>query len=243
MLIERICLTCNISFQIENNRIKHGRGKFCSVECKNKGTPKRSTVKLECAVCKKIFERSKSQIRSKHHFCSRGCAYKGRSIGFVKRTITKQYNIKVKKKKKCLICDTFFIPKKKTQKYCSRKCFEIAHRENMRGSKNPSYIDGRRKERRCYRGANWKWIRLRVFKRDNWICQLCGKICNDRDTHAHHIVKYKKTRDNSLKNLVTLHTSCHNKVENDPELLFEKRPDLRYFEHKQILTLETFILS
>lgn len=228
--VQRKCPRCGRAFEVQPSRMKYGRGKFCSAKCKNEGFPKRSKkIKLKCPVCQKEFERYSAQKMSEWQFCSRTCAYKGRSVGLVKRIVTKPYNIKQveKCKKKCTECRALFIPTSKTQKYCSRKCFEDAHREHMQGANNPSYIDGRSYDKRCYRGSDWDHIRMLVYRRDRYQCQICKKRCQKREIQAHHIQKYKDSQDNSLKNLVTLCNKHHAEVELDPEALFHKRPDLR----------------
>lgn len=61
--------------------------------------------------------------------------------------------------------------------------------------------------KRC-QTPEWKLIRNRIYKRDNWTCQICGKHCQD-DIQCHHIVPYRITQDNSDGNLITLCKSCH----------------------------------
>lgn len=180
-------------------------------------------VTTKCAVCGTPIEKPQSQIKSKYQFCSRDCAYKGRSIGIVKRTINKPYNCKRKQPKQCIICGSDFIYRKKSQKHCSRKCFETSHRDNMRGKKNPFYIDGRSKNKCSYRGDDWEQIRLEVYRRDNFTCQLCKKKCKNKEIQAHHITKYRITKDNSMDNLVTLCNVCHAKVEYNPKILNKER--------------------
>lgn len=61
------------------------------------------------------------------------------------------------------------------------------------------------------RGNNWKIIRKQVYARDNHTCQICGKTkCL---VHAHHIVPFRVSQDNSLENLITLCARCHRREE------------------------------
>lgn len=175
-------------------------------------------VHCRCPVCRKEFERSPSSIKSKYQFCSRGCAYKGRSLGYVQRIIRKPYRRHrgpPKPQRQCLVCGIMFtVTTFSRRKYCSRQCFEVAHKTNMRGVNNPSYIDGRSKNKRCYRGDDWEQIRKQVYERDNWCCQVCGKHCEGHEIQAHHIEEWRKTKDNSLGNLITLCNTCHARVHN-----------------------------
>ena len=62
----------------------------------------------------------------------------------------------------------------------------------------------------------WKIIRKKVYKRDNWTCQICGIHCGNEEKskiQCHHIIPYRITQDNSESNLITLCASCHGKEE------------------------------
>lgn len=66
-----------------------------------------------------------------------------------------------------------------------------------------------------YRHSNeWHGIRKQIYKRDNWICQVCGIKCHGKiKIQCHHIVPYRVTQDNSESNLITLCAKCHMKEE------------------------------
>lgn len=72
---------------------------------------------------------------------------------------------------------------------------------------SPVYIN------KNYSNTRWKDLRLNILKRDNWTCQNidCGKNYRNgkKRLHVHHIIPYKKTKDNSESNLITLCISCH----------------------------------
>jgi len=74
---------------VQPSRLKYGRGKYCSNECKNEDTFKKliKQVECECSVCGKVFYRHPSQIKSEHQFCSKKCMYKGISLGIIKNGI------------------------------------------------------------------------------------------------------------------------------------------------------------
>ena len=137
-------------------------------------------IKHICPVCNKEFEK-KVYKEAQAIYCSRKCAYKGRSLGFTIRRVFKEYKLTKKLKpryqKICLICQKEFLCKKENRKYCSRKCFEISHSIRMKGSGNSAFIDGRSYQKRSYRGNDWETLRIEIYNRDKYICQDCGIKC------------------------------------------------------------------
>lgn len=179
------------------------------------------TDKHICPVCRKEFEK-KVYKKCQAVYCSQKCAYRGRSLGITKRKIKKPYNCYRKPKKICLTCNNKFIYKTKKQKYCSRKCFEVAHKQNMIGDKNPAYKNGSSYNKRCWRGNDWDTLRKEIYKRDNFICQDCGIKCVAKMKknngyniiQCHHIENYKIKKNNNKNNLITLCLMCHLKRHN-----------------------------
>jgi len=199
---------------VAESRILHGRGVHCSPECQHEARRRSNKrIKFTCPICGVEFERSPAQVKSDHPTCSRDCHYKARALGLSKRIVTKPYNCKRKKPRRCVVCGSEFIYTKPSQWHCSRKCFEDHHRERMRGDNNPSFIDGRSKDKGCYRGDDWERIRIEVYRRDHFRCRVCGKKCGKREIQAHHIRRWRESKNNDLDNLVTLCNKCHAKVE------------------------------
>ena len=88
--------------------------------------------------------------------------------------------------------------------------------KKLMGWKPWSYIDGRSKFVGPGRyGDDWSKIRLIIYARDNFACQECGVTMNEtrQAHHVHHIVPFLISFDNSLKNLITLCSSCHRQEE------------------------------
>jgi 5-methylcytosine-specific restriction endonuclease McrA len=67
----------------------------------------------------------------------------------------------------------------------------------------------------------WMVIKVKIVNRDGYKCRKCGATMRIIDGQVeipelsvHHIVPFKKSRNDSLENLVLLCSSCHKKVEN-----------------------------
>ncbi len=170
-----------------------------------------------CPVCKKEFSK---KVYKKCHavYCCQECAYLGRSLGYSKRVVKKPYECKRKKPRLCDVCQSEYTYRKKTQKYCSRKCYEIALKIRMLGKNNPAYKNGSSYKKRSWRGNDWETLRIEVYKRDKYICQDCGVRCiGKRDykqdslrvIQCHHLENYKKNKNNNKSNLITLCLKCH----------------------------------
>lgn len=204
------CAVCGTEIRRCPAHIKSEK-QFCSRECASKGRTLRLTapivpkkpaafVLLKCETCGIEFKRSPYKIQHKRVFCSKECYHLSK--------------IKPKRQKVCQTCGRSFEPWTDKQIYCSSTCFAAPRKATMRGENNPSYIDGRAKNKKCYRGDDWEDIRKAVYKRDGYRCQVCGKHCKRKEIQAHHIHPYRETFDNSLENLITLCNSCHAKTEN-----------------------------
>lgn len=214
---QRTCPVCGVQYLADPKRLKHGRQTTCSRECSYRlrgknccnifGSDKQTKdrdqkAEMACQVCGQVFHPKHKTSK----YCSNTCKAKSRRLPV--RT--------------CNHCGISFKPFTRTTKYCSSTCFHESHRLRMSGENNPSYIDGRSKNKRCYRGSEWNFVRIEAYKRDGYTCQHCGVKCisrraltnenGDKLIQCHHINFWSKTQDNSLENLVTLCASCHAKV-------------------------------
>lgn len=90
--INRTCPVCNVVYEADEQRLKHGRQITCSKKCSYEFRASKLNNQIECicGTCGKNFYKSPSQIKSKHEkiFCSQKCAYKTRS-----RVVDKTYVI------------------------------------------------------------------------------------------------------------------------------------------------------
>ena len=66
--------------------------------------------------------------------------------------------------------------------------------------------------------SDWNTRRKKVYKRDNFTCQNCGREGGPRGTaelHAHHIVPKSSGGSHQLNNLQTLCSDCHKAIHGD----------------------------
>ena len=73
------------------------------------------------------------------------------------------------------------------------------------------------------RRAPSKKLRMKILKRDNFQCRLCGRSPHrdtDIELHVHHIKPWAFHGATDLNNLITLYHTCHDGLEphNDPTL-------------------------
>lgn len=84
MIIKRKCKICRKKILTTNERIKDGRGKYCSRQCQFQGMFKR--IKVYCFICKKQINKIYSETfvgnkignkKRKRHYCSPKCHSEG----------------------------------------------------------------------------------------------------------------------------------------------------------------------
>jgi hypothetical protein len=140
-------------------------------------------------------------------------------------------------KKSCLVCKKiyFVIPSRSLKtKCCSRKCGYVYHDPkkfitkdsykkasksnsginhwNWKGGVTPLIIQKNNKN-------DWKILREKVYERDGRKCRICG--ASDKRLNAHHINPWRLSKDDSLKNLITVCCHCHGKLEHG-KIIWEK---------------------
>jgi len=97
MKVPRTCPICDVAYEADSNRLKHGRQTTCSRKCSYEFRARKLTtsIALTCSTCGDEFDRVPSHIKSKHEgvYCSRACHYAGRSAGLTKRVVTEPYEI------------------------------------------------------------------------------------------------------------------------------------------------------
>jgi len=85
--------------------------------------------------------------------------------------------------------------------------------EFKKGKDNIAWRDGISK---IEYGEEWtKTLRRAIRERDNYVCQICSKLQEDKCFDIHHIDYDKK--NNNPKNLITLCRKCHIKTNSNRE--------------------------
>ena len=69
------CLHCGADFAVEAWKLRHGKGKYCSVKCRSAARRKRADV--TCGGCGKTFQTWSSHA-SRRVFCSHRCKHPNR---------------------------------------------------------------------------------------------------------------------------------------------------------------------
>lgn len=198
--IPKTCKNCGKDFTSKDPL------KFCNRKCyfefKMAGKPSKKEIKcMNCGITKEI-PMAHWKIHPDHKkFCSEPCMREYK----LKQSITHC---------KCQKCGKEFDSRPRSfTKYCSMKCYSEGMSERYSdgryaGENHPSWLGGMG----SWRGENWSKIKRKVWKRDNWVCQACGAI--DRLLHAHHIVPWRISKNNSMENLISLCIVCHPIEEN-----------------------------
>lgn len=65
------------------------------------------------------------------------------------------------------------------------------------------------KERAHYQTADWKARRLRILRRDAFVCAACGRVVYGQSAHVDHITPLEEGGTDDDANLQTLCGSCH----------------------------------
>ena len=188
--IIRQCIKCHKTILVSPSKIKRGKGKYCSRKCSN-----REKIKKSCGICGKKFLVHQSRIKDgRGKFCSRFCYKKD----WIKR-------IPGWNKGKSAIWVL-------GNKYRLGK--SNPNPNKMFSEKNPNWKGGitpiNKQIRNSLRMKHW---RKAVFKRDNWICVLCGQHGGMLNAdHIKSFANYPKLRF-SIKNGRTLCTDCHKKTD------------------------------
>ena len=165
---------------------------------------KRGTGKTEyvCKECGKHFIHWSYQS-ARRKYCSIKCRIKGHA----KRMFGKDLGGSITKN--CVYCGkefSYFKSSKLNRECCSDSCRHELHSKKISGKNHPMWVGGTK----GYRGCDWRMIRIKVLERDSHKCTDCGTT---KRLDIHHKKPYRISKDNSLKNLITLCRSCHIKEE------------------------------
>ena len=198
------CSYCGKELLRQPNELKYKKHLYCNSDCKNKHygllySGENSSkwnggdIYFNCEICGEEHHLSKAVFnKSKHHYCSPECRYKGISTNFKGN---KRYNYSLKTVK-CDYCGVITTKKpsrmeRNNKNFCSIECSSKYTSENYIGEKryndNPNLTDEERiaNETRHSSIEYRKWMRD-VFKRDNYTCSLTG-IRGKGELAVHHL--------------------------------------------------------
>jgi len=184
------CIKCGKEFKsYQNNR------KYCSLECWYG-----EKIKKICENCGKEFETYRC-YKDRMRCCSVKCRGELQAKKYEEKRI----------KKTCPICGFNFLVNQSNsfRICCSIRCLGLLRQQRFKGEGNPRWLGGTS----AYRGVDWDEVRLKVYKRDDFKCRICGE--DNCLLHAHHIIPYRISKNNSLDNLITLCPKHHTHEENE----------------------------
>ena len=202
------CTYCGKELEMQPNRIKAAKNIFCNAQCKGKymsehvkgeNNPSYKGATVHCDYCGKEINKPPSLIKEKN-FCDRNCMANYMKTG---ETV------------KCYVCGKEFYKIKsqidRSEKhFCSEKC-KCEHQTTLRGELSPQYNPNLTDEERIVNRDYIEYTewRNKVFERDNYTCQKCGK--RQGDINAHHLNGYHwyKEGRTDVNNGVTLCSYCH----------------------------------
>ena len=144
---------------------------------------------VKCYNCGKLIYQYPSRLKkNKKYFCSLKCRFSAQNI--YQKELNKHLNKRIEKI--CQFCGKKFIIanyRKNDAKFCSRSC----RAKSLTGKKGSNWQGGKTSKNRSIRASDkMKIWRLKVFTRDNFTCQKCGK--SGIYLHSHHIKSFAKIK-------------------------------------------------
>jgi hypothetical protein len=212
------CKVCGKLFETRQWDIDRGNGKYCSRECmgadrKGHWTGPRSPrwrggpISCVCEVCGIEFERCRFDVELYGgRFCSRQCACEAVDFSGSKNPNWRGGYLE----RQCEACGkTFSVPpgtKPGHGRFCSRQCANATIRHG--GPDNPNWKGGLSFEPYGYEFN--ATLKQRIRERDEFTCQICGRLETETPHSVHHI-DYNKEHNNA-DNLITLCKNCHSRT-------------------------------
>jgi len=197
----KMCPNCNVQFEVRvNGKSWIDMRKYCSRKCygvANIGIPVPDDIKRKISLAQKGQHHSpETQFKAGHTVSD--------ELKEIRRNdmLGNTYRRGVKHTMESRLKDSIT---------------KLTSPSTPRGEDHPQWRGGipdRSFERRL-KNLEWRMTRREVLTRDEYTCQNCDKVDRSaEDLHAHHLVPYRETQDDSPKNLVTLCTKCHALIEN-----------------------------
>lgn len=181
-----------------------------------------------CQNCNKEFISKKGCKTRTPKYCSRNCFMQipKTEANKLKMSIAKLGKEPVNKLPKyesnCIVCNNIIINRvgaKYQKKYCNIECYykSLVGKTYIekQGEKSHFWKGGvTNKSEIARKNGLYRIWQNQVFKRDNYLCQNCGKSKKDILLHAHHIIKFSENIEKryDVNNGVTLCIKCHGDV-------------------------------
>lgn len=156
----------------------------------------------QCKQCLQPFTRQKRTTQ----FCSVKCRYAYEKEHAKPKQLTPG-QLAQTEMRECECCGNIFAAVLKQDKTCSQKC--SAERERMR---NVDHTHRRRARQRIGGYIN----KLQIFRRDKWVCGICGETINPdanypsmESASLDHIVPLSRGGVHALENVQAAHLRCN----------------------------------
>ena len=188
-----------------------------------------------CDFCSTKFKRKPSESKGEHHFCNQKCYgnwKKGRKQinynykhtqewkdNLSKRMMGNMYRLGIKHTEE----DKIKMSKAVRKNLDNNPETHRKLREATKGENNPNWKGGSSKiefEKAFELSlSQWNKLSIKIRKRDNHICQYCGK---SNSYVVHHILPRRIKIDNYPDNLIILCKNCHPKIEHLTNIYIEQ---------------------
>lgn len=219
---KNICIVCGKEFTSQDKKQK-----FCSLKCvgkwnsenlKGENSPKYNRVERECDYCGQTIYVQPNELEThKYHFCNLNCRNKWIGEYRVGENSANWQGGKVVVKCSCCGKDIlrYKCEESKSENYfCSKECEGKWKSENTRGENSWNYNPNLTEEDRQlnegrHSDFSYKRWRDKVFKRDDYTCQLSGKRGGKLNAHHLNGWNWDKEHRNDIDNGITLCEELH----------------------------------
>lgn len=235
--VNRTCEGCGKPFEIDEDRLRHGRGKNCSRACQYQSIRRRVT--LTCATCGQEFELKQSDVAYRTRigeppkYCSRKCAHASPEWSAnLSRSLRDSPIAQASRVKAIAILNADAqSPERSARKREDHKqqmsdptkrarWLRGIHTRSQseawrnaphfqRGSAHPRYRGNKNERQTAISQYAYRQWRRAVYERDDYTCQHCGK--RGGRLNAHHIKAWATHPElrYEISNGLTLCVDCH----------------------------------
>lgn len=211
-VVNRVCPTCGDVFQTTESALRNNFHNYCSADC----APERhrDACELVCQRCGKGII-GLPQVK----WCD-SCKVELRRQSNRERA-RRAYKRPVHTQRACSYCGEMFVPKHGGQIYHSLECAKRAQKNNSKHKERCKKYMMLRNIRSRKPPNSERVYRARIFERDNWTCQLCGKKVDRRLRFPHpkcatldHIIPLANGGTHVPENCQLAHFICNSRRSN-----------------------------